>query len=114
MNNKIDKLINDTMKYIQFLEYDIKTEELENKYNSMIEIYGEEKAFQALKNTHDNMKNETKVKEKLFWNSVRYEILNKFKGGVPCNNRDLKSMIKNNEINITGLTQEIKIKELLS
>ena len=78
----------------------------------MIELYGEEKAFRALENTYNTMKKEVKEKEKSFWNSIRYEIL-KRNGSVPCSNRDLKSMIKNKEIDIAGLTQETKIKKII-
>ena len=85
--SKIDKLINDTILYIQLLEYNIKKEELQNKYNNMVELYGEEKALQALKNTYNDMKNKSKEKEKEFWNVVKHEIFNKFKS-CPCSTRE--------------------------
>jgi hypothetical protein len=114
MNNKINKLITETIINAKIIEMNITIEELTEKYNNIFNTYGEEKASQALQNTYKSIKEKTKEIDKKFWNSVRYEIFNKFKGSIPCSNRDLKSMIKNNEINIKGLSQETKIKELLN
>lgn len=114
MDKKIAKLINETIINAKIIEMDITIEEITEKYNNILKTYGAEKALQALQNTHKSIKEKAKEIDNKFWNSVRYEILEKFKGGVPCSNRVLKSMIKNSEICITGLTQETKIKELLS
>lgn len=113
MNNKIDKLMNEIIINAKIIDMNITIEELTEKYNNILNTYGEEKALQALQNTYKNFKEKAKEIEKIFWNGVRGEIF-KNKGCVPTSNRDLKNMIKNNEINIAGLTQEIKIKEFLS
>lgn len=98
----------------------ITKEEVINRYNEVLEEYGVEKADSALENTLKQFKNriktikeKKKVEDKKFWQEVKTETFNK-KGFCPCVIRDLKSMIKSGEIDITGYTKEQEIKQRLA
>lgn len=90
----------------------ITREEVINRYNGILENFGLEKAESALKNTLKQFKERAKEKEKVFWQQVRGEVFEKQKC-CPCAIRDLKSLIKSGEIDITGYAEEQEIKQRL-
>lgn len=90
----------------------ITKEEVNNRYNNVLELHGIEKADSALQHTLKQFKERAKEKEKIFWQQVKGEVFEKMKF-CPCAIRDLKSMIKSGEIDITGFTQEQEIKQRL-
>jgi len=90
----------------------ITKDEVISRYNEVLESYGIEKAESALKNTLKQFKERAREKEKIFWQQVKGEVFKKEKC-CPCAIRDLKSMIKSGEIDITGYTEEQEIKRRL-
>jgi hypothetical protein len=113
MNSKVNKLLTDVLNYSNLLEMGLTIEDLNTKYNNLLLSYGEEKAIEAIKNTLKQFKTKANEQDKIFWNGVKYEIF-KRGGSVPCDIRILKAMIKNNEIDITGLTHITEIKRRLN
>jgi aspartyl-tRNA synthetase len=111
---KYNKLIDQIVKTAITAELKgITEQEVINRYNEVLESYGIEKADSALQHTLKQFKERAKEKEKIFWNSVKNETFNKLHY-CPCAIRDLKSMIKSGEIDITGFTKEQEIKERLT
>ena len=83
----------------------ITKEEISNRYNNVLEQYGVEKADSALQHTLKQFKAIAKEKESKFWQEVKYETFEK-KKCCPCAIKDLKSMIKSGEIDITGFEKQ--------
>lgn len=108
-----NKKANKIMEYIKILGYDITEKELNNKYNDILTKYGEDQAEKALENQLKHFKTKVKEQEKVFWQQVKGEIFSAF-NWCPCAIRDIKSMIKAEEIDITKLPSQTKIKKLLN
>lgn len=90
----------------------ITKDEVISRYNEVLEKYGVEKADSALKHTLKQFKDRAKEKDKIFWGSIKTEVFEKM-CFCPCAIRDLKSMIKSGEIDITGFEKEQEIKQRL-
>ena len=87
----------------------ITKEEVNNRYNNVLELQGVEKADAALHSTLKRFKEIAKERESKFWQQVKNETFDKLHF-CPYAIRDLKSMIKTGEIDITGFTREQDIK----
>jgi len=87
----------------------ITKEEVNNRYNNVLESNGIDKADSALHSTLKQFKAIAKDKESKFWQQVKTEVMEKVHS-CPCVVRDLKTMIKSGEIDITGYTREQDIK----
>lgn len=110
---KYNKLIDQIVKTAITAELTGITKEIViERYNNILENYGIEKADSALQNTLKQFKERAKEKDKTFWQAVKNEVFEKQKF-CPCAIRDLKSMIKSGEIDITGYTEEQEIKRRL-
>lgn len=110
---QFNKLVSDIVKTAILAEFtNITQQEVMKKYNNVLEKYGEEKADQALRYTLEQFKPKAKEKEQIFWLLVKNETFNRYKS-TPAAIRDLKSMIKSGEIDITGYTKEQEIRERL-
>lgn len=112
MDINIEKIFNNVLKNSKIADIDITIEDLKERYNNILNSFGEEKALEALKNTDKQIKIKASEKDKMFWLSVKNDVFQKYKT-CPCAIRDLKNMIKSFEIDITGFNKEHKIKELL-
>lgn len=112
-NKQFDKLIDQIVKTAITAELQgITEQEVISRYNEVLESYGIEKADSALQHTLKQFKERAKEKEKIFWQQVKGGVFEKMKF-CPCAIRDLKSMIKSGEIDITGFTKEQEIKQRL-
>ena len=110
IDKQFNKLIDQIVKTAITAELqDITKDEVISRYNEVLESYGIEKADSALQHTLKQFKERAKEKEKIFWQQVKNETFHK-KHYCPCATKDLKSMIKTGEIDITGFTREQDIK----
>ena len=110
INKQYNKIVDQIVKTAFLAELpEITKEEVNNRYNNVLELQGVEKADAALHSTLKRFKEIAKERESKFWQQVKNETFNKLHF-CPCAIRDLKSMIKTGEIDITGFTREQDIK----
>jgi hypothetical protein len=105
LDKKVMKKVNELVAYCEAVEFTYTQEEIIERFNTMLESNGEEAALNALDATLKNMKKKAKDKENEMWSRVKSELFKK-NGSTPASIRDLKSMIKNNEININGIESQ--------
>lgn len=105
LDKKVMKKVNELVSYCKSVEFTYTQEEIIERYNQMFESNGEEAALNALEATLKNMKKKAKDKENQMWAKVKSELFKK-NGFTPSAVRDLKSMIKNKEININGIESQ--------
>jgi len=109
-NKQYNKMVEQIVKYAILAELPgITKKEVNNRYNNVLESHGVEKADSALQYTLKQFKERAKEREMKFWQQVKTETFDKLHS-YPCSVRDLKSMIKTGEIDITGFTKEQDIR----
>lgn len=108
----INNIMNDIIKYSVASGIEITLEEIQEKYNNIVKDFGEDKAIEASQNTLKQIKIKAKEIDTSFWNNVKNEVFKNF-GCTPVAIRDLKNMIKDGSINITGFSNELEIRSKL-
>lgn len=105
LDKKVMKKVDELVQYCKVAEFTYTQEDIIEKFTTIVESNEEEAALNSLDATLKQMKKKAKERENVIWNKVKTEIFNK-NGSVPTAIRDLKSMIKNNEININGIESQ--------
>ena len=97
--NTIEKKMNEVVTLAERIEYTISLEDVQEKYNNTIASHGQNEALNALNETVKTFKTKVKKSDNEKWNMIKNELFSK-KGSSPTAIRDLKSMIRDGEIDV--------------